>query len=384
MCQREVEATTTNEKAKVTHTRRDLRARVKCAKAVMKAKYEYPMTVQEARAERCTQLEESEAIYTEALNGNAAALSLQCTTLCQEHIEHMQELEARALTMENKSRRDFLIAHQAVLHQAPQTLKNDLHSSFSLLLGPYLSSHQSLTLAPASQAGGRPLSIIPLKSEPKQSLPPKRRHSSTEAQGHMLIGEDFPITSQEESSKPKKGRTADWLTCMESDRADAFSRDSNSIKEARAHYFTTHSWDWDHSNTEDFSDIFKELTQEAGLLGESIFEIQCSWKGPEHLQQANYIFQSQPKGLKFLRAESTKEYPKEMGLKGIHDPEALWHFSRYTYCPWCGKSGQNEGTIINHLRTTHYKLGLICDWCFGCPTMMLDTLNRHGHINCID
>ena len=126
---------------------------------------------------------------------------------------------------------------------------------------------------------------------------------------------------------------------------------------------------------EDLSNIFKELAQEAGLLGESIFEIQWSWKGPEHLQQANYVFQSQPKGLRFLRAVSAKESPKEMGLKGIHDPEALWHFSGYTYCPWCGKSGQNEGTIVNHLRTIHYKLGLICDQCFGCPTMTCQTLS---------
>ena len=103
MHQREVEATTANEKAKVAHSRRDLRARVKCAKAVMKAKYEYHMTVQEAMVERCTELEESEAIYTEALNRNMAALSLQCTTLHQEHMEHMQELEAHALTMKNKS-----------------------------------------------------------------------------------------------------------------------------------------------------------------------------------------------------------------------------------------------------------------------------------------
>ena len=198
------------------------------------------------------------------------------------------------------------------------------------------------------------------------------------------MDEDFPITSQEESSNPKKGKAANWLTCMKSDCADAFSRDSNSVKEARACYFTTHSWDWAHGNTEDLSDIFKELAQEAGLLGESIFEIQWSWKGLEHLQQANYIFQSQPKGLRFLRAVSAKESPKEMGLKGIHDPEALWHFSGYTYCLWCGKSGQNEGTIANHLRTIHYKLGLICNWCFGCPTTMLDTLCRHGHIDCTD
>ena len=95
------------------------------------------------------------------------------------------------------------------------------------------------------------------------------------------------------------------------------------MKEERAHYFTTHSWDWTHSNTEDLSDIFTELAQEAGLLGESIFELQWSWEGPEHLKQANYVFQSQPKGLNFLRTVSTKKSPKEMSLKGIHEPEAL-------------------------------------------------------------
>ena len=127
------------------------------------------------------------------------------------------------------------------------------------------------------------------------------------------MDEDFPITSQEESSNPKKGKTTDWLTSMKSEQVDAFSRDSDSIKEARAQYFMTHSWDWAQGNTEDLSDIFKELTQEAGLLDGSLFEIQCSWKGLEHLQQANYVFQSQSKGLRFLRAVSTKESPKEMG-----------------------------------------------------------------------
>ena len=56
-----------------------------------------------------------------------------------------------------------------------------------------------------------------------------------------------------------------------------------------------------------------------------------------------------------------------MGLKGINDPEGLWHFAGYTYCPWCGKSRQNEGTVVNHLRMVHYKLGLICDQCFWLP-----------------
>ena len=119
---------------------------------------------------------------------------------------------------------------------------------------------------------------------------------------------------------------------------------------------------------DDLSDIFKELAQGASLLVESIYEIQWSWDGPEHLKHANYVLWSLPKGLKFLRAVSTKESPKVMGLKGIHDPDALQHFAGYTYCPWCGKDGQNEGTIVNHLRTVHYKLGLICNQCFCCPT----------------
>ena len=205
-----------------------------------------------------------------------------------------------------------------------------------------------------------------------------------DAQGNMSMDEDFPVTLQEELPNPKKGNTVNWITSMKSIHVDDFSQDSDSMKEERARYFTTHSWNWNHSNTADLSDIFKELTQEASLLGESIFKIQRSWKGLEHLKHANYIFQSQPKGLKFLRAVSAKESPKEMGLKGIHDPEALWHFARYTYCPWCGKSRQNEGTIMNHLRTVHYKLGLICGQCFGCPTTMSDTLHRHGHITCTD
>ena len=186
--------------------------------------------------------------------------------------------------------------------------------------------------------------------------------------------EDFPSTSQEEPSSSKRGKMANWLTSMKSSHSDAFSRDSSLIKEARAHYFVMYPWDWTQENMEDLSDIFKGLTQSAGLLGECIFEIQHSWKRLEHLKQANYVLQSLPKGLKFLRVVSAKESPKVMGLKVIHDPEALWHFASYTYCSWCGKDRQNEGTIVNHLRTVHYKLGLVCNLCFGCPRTTVDTL----------
>ena len=161
------------------------------------------------------------------------------------------------------------------------------------------------------------------------------------------------------------------------------SVDKNSPRGSQEeHYFTTHPWDWAHSNMDDFSDIFRELIQGAGLLGETIHEIQVSWNGPVELKHTNNFLRSLPKGLKFLRMVSAKESPKIMGLKGIHDPDALWHFAGYTYCPWCSKYGQNEGTIGNHLRTIHYKLGLVCNQCFGCPMVMSDTLCRHGCHTC--
>ena len=102
----------------------------------------------------------------------------------------------------------------------------------------------------------------------------------------------------------------------------------------------------------------------------------------EELKHANYALQSLTKGLRFLRAVPATESLKVMGLKGIHNPNALQHFAGYTYCPWCGKEGQNEGTMVNHLSTAHYRLGLVCDHCFGCPTVTLDTPCQHGCHNC--
>ena len=61
--QREAEEAAANERSKIVHSRKDLNANVKCAKVVMKAKYDYRVAVQEARVIRCSELEESEAAY---------------------------------------------------------------------------------------------------------------------------------------------------------------------------------------------------------------------------------------------------------------------------------------------------------------------------------
>ena len=93
LCQQEAKEAMANERAKIVHSRKDLNTKVKCAKAVMKAKYDYRMAVQEARTIRCSELQELEAAYSEALGENTAMKSTQCTTLHREHVKHMHELE---------------------------------------------------------------------------------------------------------------------------------------------------------------------------------------------------------------------------------------------------------------------------------------------------
>ena len=183
---------------------------------------------------------------------------------------------------------------------------------------------------------------------------------------------------QEGPPSPKRQEIPPWFKRLKANCTKALSQDSNVVKEARREYFSKHPYDFITDGNHDLSGMFKCLATSAGLLGTSIYEIQSPWIEPEELKQANYILLSLPKGLKFLQAVPPSESPKVMGLMGIHDPYALCHFGSVTYCPWCRKEGQNEGTVVNHLHTTHYRLGLVCDRCYSCPSIMSDTLCHHG------
>ena len=135
----------------------------------MRAKYDYRVAVQEARAVRCNELKEAEAAYSESLCENAATWSLHCTTLHSEHARYMSELEGQALEAENRSWQDFLSTHLAILCHAQPSLKEDLHSSYNILLGNSSSSLQSIPSVRVPQAQGQPSVTTSAKSEPKQS-----------------------------------------------------------------------------------------------------------------------------------------------------------------------------------------------------------------------
>ena len=86
-------------------------------------------------------------------------------------------------------------------------------------------------------------------------------------------------------------------------------------------------------------------------------------QGRRSSRWANDVAISSSKEINYFQVVSPMESPKIMGLKGIHFPEALRHHGGISFCPWCGKEGQNEGTVVNHLCTSHYQLGLICERC---------------------
>ena len=205
----------------------------------MNAKHNYRVAVQEARTVRCSELEESEAAYSEAILENMATKSLHCVELHQAHAKHMQELEEQTLDVENKSHQDFHLAYQAILHNAPLSLKEDLHSSYHILLGQSSSPTQFILFTKAPQAESQSSAHASPKPKPKQSQWPKRQNPSPDLQEDMSIDKDSPRGLQEDLPSSKREKTSDWFSSLKPSHMDAFNRDSGPIKEARERYFAT-------------------------------------------------------------------------------------------------------------------------------------------------
>ena len=120
----------------------------------------------------------------------------------------------------------------------------------------------------------------------------------------------------------------------------------------------------------------------ANLLESEIYEIQEVWTRWKDHRYAYHALRSSPQGSSiFLPCVPPLESLKVMGLKGIHHCNAPCCHAGLWYCPWCGKVGQNEGTVVNHLWTTHYKLGLICSRCLHFPLTTSKAIWHHGQ-NC--
>ena len=112
-------------------------------------------------------------------------------------------------------------------------------------------------------------------------------------------------------------------------------------------------------------------------MGTEIYPIQDQRQGKKELHLANHITKGSTKNLCYFQVVLPVESPKIMGLNGIHSPEALKCQAGQSFCPWCGKEGQNEGTMVNDLHTRHYCLGLVYEQCLQHFTTSLDRMQQH-------
>ena len=107
--------------------------------------------------------------------------------------------------------------------------------------------------------------------------------------------------------------------------------------------------DYDHKGSWDLSHTFQEMAISAGLMDSEVYEVQEVWTGQKDLQVTHHMAKGSPKGIQFFQVVSPTKLPMIMGLKGIHSPEALHQQVGLSFCLWCGKEGQNEGMVVNHL-----------------------------------
>ena len=293
----------------------------------------------------------------------------------------MQDLEMQVIWEEGRSQADFLSTCQATLYASPPELKSALAASYHILLGQTPPSPPFILSQRASPVEEQLASVTPPRSVPKQSPRPKRWHPSPDPVGSMPLGWTTLKVTPGGPPSSKQWEVPPWDRSLKLSHAEAFGQDSDLVKEARRE-FSKHSYNFFMDGTCKLSEIFKWMATGAELLSTSFHEIQASWMGPEELKQANYALRSLPKGLKFLHVVPPSESPKVVGLVGIHNPDALWHFSGITHCPWCGKEGQNKETVVNHLWIVHYRLGLVCNRCHDCLSIMANTLCHHGQQDC--
>ena len=216
----------------------------------------------------------------------------------------------------------------------------------------------------------------------KQSPRPSRWHPSQDPVDSTPLGGTTSKTIPEDLPSSKQWEIPPWNRALKQSCLEVFSQDSDLVKEAREEYFSKHSYNFTTEGAHDLSEIFRQMAKSVKVLGTSIYEIQALWTGLDELRQANYALRSLPKGLKFLCVIPPYESPKVIELMGLHTPDILCHFNSMTHCPWCGREGQNKGTMVNHLQMVHYRLVLVCNKCNDCPSTSSDTLHHHGWQDC--
>ena len=323
---------------------------------------------------------EAEACCTTDIRKAESHCVEHACSIQQAHAEDMQLLEKEAMEVEGRDCLSFLATCGIALQTCPPEAHGVLMGPLQLLTGN-MSQATLLNIPPLVPPLGKNLPLwFPILHLQQHLGPPQGSNNDTlcltrwsphHGQEMKSWGlEELPCLRWKDETPFNKSLKGSWW--------EAFAKGSDLLWQAREDYFKTNHPHFDQVTSHDLSDVFWDMILHVSLLDSQIYKIQEAWTGWDDLQYANDALKTSPKGLYFFHPVSPLELAKVMGLTGIHNPEALCCFAGVTFYPWCGKEGQNEGTIVNHLWTMHYKLGLVCKKCLCCTSITSEGTCHHG------
>ena len=334
------------------------------------------MAIREAETNCSTSIMEAEGGHVTAIREVEAACVAHALDLQQTHGETIWALENEAIKEDRWAHQSFLQACRVALWTCPVEALGVLMYPIQLLTGNMsltgllmATPQQTINLRgpiPSPSCCKRLTMAVPCSKRPTMAA-----HSMGTKWPHSSPGHDMGLdwSREKPTSCPKEPPQWRWKEgdplegCPEGAHQEAFRKDSNLVKWIRKTYFRAPHPQFDSETTHDLTHVFKEMVDVVSLLNTEVHQVQDPWPGKKELHAANHAAISSAKDICYFQVVSPMESPKIMGLKGIHFPEALRHQGGLAFCPWCGKEGQNEGTVVNHLCTGHYCLGLICKRC---------------------
>ena len=310
LCQNESQAATSIKEAKAICSQSTLDAQTTCSQLILEAKIACFTAVKRTKIPRGLMVQEAKATCSKAISQVEAKKVSQAALFQREHGNIMWDLEEQVTGEDSRSRANFLSTCQVILYNSPLELKCALATSYHILLGQTPLSSPLIPPQRTSPVEEQPTSATTPTPAPKQSPRPKRLHPSPDPVESMPMGGTTLKATLGGPPSSKRQEVPPWFKTLKPSHTEAFSRDSDMVREARREFFSKHSYNFTKDSTCNLSGIFQQLAASTNLLGTSIHEIQVSWTGPEELKQASYTLWSLPKGHKFLHAVPPSESPK--------------------------------------------------------------------------
>ena len=154
-----------------------------------------------------------------------------------------------------------------------------LVASYHILMGQAPTSHPFTLSQGASPVEQPSASAAPAAPVPEQSSRPKRWHPSPDPVDSMPLGGTMFKATLEGPPSSKQDKVPPWNKVLKQSCSEAFSQDTNLVKEARKEYFKRHSYIFTVECTCNLLEVFRQMAKSADLLGTAIYKIQEVWMG---------------------------------------------------------------------------------------------------------